>query len=129
MGGDFGSNGSVVWNVFHGPRGNPIGPQLEPTTGQPGGGPGEPGANRVRVTPGQGQLTVRGKDDSVDTPHFVVTLRFASIDAANSEWTEAVKNLRKEGGDVLIPLHVPNRPDPLRSSRDEDLPLEIRIDW
>ena len=128
MGGDFGSNGSVVWNVFHGPRNNPTGPELEQ-------GPGEANPNKVKVTPGAGHLTVRGKDDSVDTPHFIVTLRFADFTVAKNEWDSAVAEASKPGsprapgGDILIQLHVPHRPPQLRHSRDEDLPLEIQIDW
>ena len=117
--GEFGSNGSVVWNVQHGPRGGPTGPALEP-------GGGQPGPNRVKVGPNGAEPHVRGKDE-VTPDEFIVTLRFQSAAAANDAWA-AHKTVDVPGRGVLISLVVP-RTDPLRPNRNADPPLEVQVDW
>jgi hypothetical protein len=124
MGGDFGSNGSVVWNVWHGSRGNPTGPVHEQ-------GAGNPGNNGVKVGPDGTLPRVRGKDEP--TPEaFFVSLRFANLNDAASAWATAILptnvQVLSNGRGVVIRVRVP-RTEPLRTNRNQNQPLEVQVDW
>ena len=112
-GGDFGGNGSVVWNVHHGSKGAPTGPVL-------GSGAGDPGNNEVKVGP-----NARGKD-AIQTPaSFTVTLRFPSTTTANNAWATRT-TAAAAGGDVLVSLQVPAI---ARPNRVASPPLEVQVEW
>ena len=129
--GEFGGNGSVVWNVVHeDDAGNPK--SLTPVPS-----PADPGDDQVAVvppaTPGGPPRDARGKDPRAvakigelkgHTGKFRVKLRFSS----KADLDSAVTPLRvtNVGPDWFLEIDVPalNRPN-----RHASPPLEVRVDW
>lgn len=117
--GDFGGNGSVVWNVVHHDAvGNPAGPNFA--------GPGNnPGNNDLNVNNGN---SARGKD-GVAVGAFHLTLRYpTNVDARNA-LTAAYATVADQGNYSTVDLIVPARTVAQRPNRNADPPLEVKVRW
>jgi hypothetical protein len=116
--GDFGGNGSVVWNVVHhDAAGNPNGPNP--------GGTGDPGNNEVTVNP---SANAKGKDPA--TPgSFKVTLRYGNNTDARNALTAAYGTIVDHGSYSTVDLSVPARTAAQRPNRNADPPLEVKVKW
>ena len=111
--GDFGSNGSVHWQINYDDAGEPDHLDYDDTKAHPQ----KPGINPTDPQIGDGKAG-RGR--------FRVTLRFQSRGAASQALNDALKELGPGGTAIIeVPIRAyRGRPDP--KNRDE---WEIGVDW